>query len=51
MDLGKRYEWSLIKTKILNIACQLESDHQYTKEKAIQELENIVDLIDKLEEK
>jgi hypothetical protein len=47
MNIEQRYEWSLIKTKILSVAAQLESDQEYSKEQAIEELIFIVDMMEK----
>ncbi|MRG87023.1 hypothetical protein [Salinibacillus xinjiangensis] len=47
MDLEQRYEQNLVKTHILNVAAQLENDAQYTKKKAVEELVEIVDMMEK----
>ncbi|MGM8215186.1 hypothetical protein ACLIA0_06355 [Bacillaceae bacterium W0354] len=40
------YEKSLLKTKILDVACQLNNDEHYTKEQAVEDLMEIVEMID-----
>lgn len=46
MDLELKYERSLLKTKILNVAAQLQNDHLYTKEQAIEDLLEIVEMLE-----
>lgn len=46
MKLEEMYQRSLLKTKILNVAAQLKYDKVYTKEKAIEELLEIVEMIE-----
>lgn len=45
-ELEIMYERSLLKTKVLSIAEQLQNDNMYTKEQAIEELLEVVDMID-----
>ena len=46
MELEEMYQRSLIKTKILNVAAQLKYDKVYSKEIAIEELLEIVEMIE-----
>jgi len=41
-----RYEEALIKTKILDVAAQLDTDGQYKRETAVEELVRIVDWLE-----
>ncbi len=38
-----RYEESMVKTKILDVAAQLDVDDQYKREQAVEDLMTIVD--------
>ena len=40
------YERSLLKTKILGIAAQLKNDEVYTKEKAVEDLLEIAEILE-----
>lgn len=46
MDLQQKYDKHALITQILEVACQLKYDSQYTKEKAVEDLEKVVKVIE-----
>ncbi|MGE8206023.1 hypothetical protein ACQKP0_15880 [Heyndrickxia sp. NPDC080065] len=48
-QLHLKNDWTDIKKRITNIAMQLESDSQYSKEKAVRDLVITIEIMDKTE--
>ena len=47
MDLQQKHDKYALITQILDVACQLKYDSQYSKEKAVEDLEEIVEKIER----
>ncbi|MGJ9460270.1 hypothetical protein [Oceanobacillus sp. CF4.6] len=43
MNLEQRHDWAVLKAEILGVAANLDSDTQYSKEQAVEDLVKIVD--------